>query len=115
MGFEKLKERWRAEGAARLREAERRERLLAQSTPLFERYGVREVVLFGSVLEGRSATSSDVDLLVRPLRGADYWNFKRDIEEVMNRPVDLYTQDDEPLFVSKVEARGEVIFEAEQM
>ena len=114
MGFEKLKERWRAEAEARRREAERRERLLAQSTPLFERYGVREVVLFGSVLEGESATSSDVDLLVRPLKSADYWNFKRDIEGVMACPVDLYTQDDEPLFVSKVEARDEVIFRVEQ-
>ena len=63
---------------------------------------------------GQSSSISDIDLLVQPLQSADYWNFKRDIEEVMGYPVDLYTQDDEPLFVSKVQARGQVIFRAEQ-
>ena len=114
MGFEKLKERWRVEEEAQQREAERRkEVLLTRGPPLFRRYGVQQAVLFGSVLEGKSSTSSDIDLLVSPLENADYWNFKRDVEEVTGYPVDLYTQDDDPAFVDKVKSRGEVIFRAD--
>lgn len=116
MGFEKLKERWRLEGEGRQREAEgRKEVLLTYGPPLFKRYRVEEVILFGSVLADKSAPTSDIDLLVQPLQSADYWNFKRDIEEVTGYPVDLYTQDDDPLFVSKIRARGEVIFRAEPL
>ena len=114
MGFEKLKKRWREEEAVRQREAaHRKEVLLTRAAPLCKRYGVQEVVLFGSVLAGKSAPTSDIDLLVQPLQSADYWTFKRDIEEVTGYPVDLYTQDDDPLFVSKIRARGEVVFRTE--
>ena len=43
------------------------------------------------------------------------WTFKRDIEEVTGYPVDLYTQNDEALFVSKLRSRGEVIFSSRQV
>ena len=116
MGFEKLKEKWQVEEEMRRREAEqRRDTLLTRCRPLFERYKIREVILFGSVAEGKSTASSDIDLLVSPLKNVDYWTFKRDIEEVTGYPVDLYTQDDEALFVSKLRSRGEVIFSSRQV
>ena len=84
--------------------------LLTRCRPLFERYRIEEVILFGSVAEGKSTDSSDIDLLVSPLKSVDYWNFKSNIEEVTGYPVDLYTQDDEASFVSKVRSRSELIF-----
>lgn len=48
-----------------------RERL----SPVFDRYGVRRVVLFGSVAKGTATERSDVDLLVDSrLRGCVSWD-----------------------------------------
>jgi addiction module HigA family antidote len=72
---------------ARLREA---------IAALCERHGVRELSLFGSVLrEDFRPDSSDVDAvaLFGPPKGESlarqYFDFKRDFEELLARPVDL--------------------------
>ena len=56
-----------------------------------KRFGVRRVVLFGSLAhEGWFAQDSDVDLAVEGLRGDDYWQAWRIVEDIIeDRLVDL--------------------------
>ena len=110
-GFEKLKAKWRKEAQLRQREADlRRAALLERGGPVFEKFGVQHVVLFGSVARGRSAAGSDLDLLVWPLPVEAYWDFKHALEEALNYPCDIHTVDGDPDFVNKVRARGETIY-----
>ena len=111
MKFDKLKQRWLAESIERRRRAEEmKSSLIRRGHPVFKKFKIGKVILFGSVLDGRSTTSSDLDVLVMPLKKDDYWIFKHEIEEAVGHPVDLYTQDDDPLFVSKIIARGVVVY-----
>lgn len=86
--------------------------VIERAKPVFERFGIRQAVLFGSLAQGHSSRHSDVDLLVMPLAATQYWEFRRALEEALKLPVDIYTQDDESQFVAKVLARGEVIYDA---
>ena len=76
-------------------ERRERERLLARireaATALKTRFGVRRVVLFGSLAhEAWFVPDSDVDLAVEGLAGDDYWEAWRLVEEVIgDRLVDL--------------------------
>lgn len=62
---------------------------------LCERHGVRELSIFGSILREDFAETSDVDAAVSfgPARGESiarqYFDFKRDLEELFGRMVDL--------------------------
>ena len=69
------------------------------------------VLLFGSVLTHRSTPTSDIDLLVVPLSAVDYWKFHHELEQSLGYPVDIYTQEDDPVFVQKILQRGEVVYE----
>ena len=110
--FDKLKLRWKKEREGRHTRAVRlRKHLLERGTPVFKRYHVRKVVLFGSVQNGRCSADADIDILVSPLSNSNYWEFKHDLEAVLGTPVDLYTNLDEPVFVQKIQSRGEVIYE----
>jgi predicted nucleotidyltransferase len=72
-----------------------REQLLAgvraAAALLKSRYGVRRVLLFGSLAHAAWFTAdSDVDLAVEGLAGADYWKAWRAVEEVLaGQSVDL--------------------------
>ena len=78
-----------------LAERRERERLLARireaAAALKARFGVRRVVLFGSLAhEAWFVPDSDVDLAVEGLAGDDYWEAWRLVEEVIgDRLVDL--------------------------
>lgn len=110
-GFERLRARRERERAARAQKAASlRARLLERGRPVIERYGVRRVVLFGSVRAGQSTDRSDIDLLVLPLRADCYWSFRHDLEEAVEARVDVYTQDDDPAFVDRMMERGETVF-----
>ena len=111
MGFEKLKKRWRDEDLERQRQAAARKAALTRAKRVFESFSVRRAVLFGSAAAGGSAARSDIDLLVWPLSAADYWPFKHALEEATGYPCDVYTKDNDPVFVTKVLGRGEVVFE----
>jgi len=105
-----LTERRRRERETRARRsAALRGRLLERGLPVLRAYGVREAWLFGSVASGTSGPQSDLDLLVVPLKALDYWSLRRELEAVLECPLDLYTQDDDPVFVRKVMERGERI------
>jgi predicted nucleotidyltransferase len=76
-------------------EAHMREHLLSRVreavSVLKSRFGVRRVILFGSLAyTSSSASVSDVDLAVEGLAADDYWRAWGLAEEVINdRPVDL--------------------------
>ena len=76
-------------------EADLRERLLNRVREavavLKSRFGVRRVILFGSLAYPSSFVPiSDVDLAVEGLKADDYWSAWRLAEEIINdRPVDL--------------------------
>jgi predicted nucleotidyltransferase len=109
-----LKKRWAEERAGRKALADQRRRALAARGPaIFARYGICRAVVFGSVTAARCRGSSDLDLLVLPLANQDYWDFRRELEEALGFPVDLYTDRDDPTFVEKILARGETVYEVQ--
>ena len=60
-------------------------------TPVFEQYGVKRAVLFGSYAKGTADDKSDVDLLVDSgLRGLRFVSFCEDISRAAGRDVDLF-------------------------
>ncbi len=113
MDYHKLKQKWAADAIKRKQDSYKLKlRLLSEGVPIMKRFGIRKAVLFGSVQNGRCSDHSDVDLLVFPLAGKQYWAFRHELEQAMAFPVDVYTQDDDPGFIKKVGERGEVIYEA---
>jgi predicted nucleotidyltransferase len=109
--FSKLAERWRRERDERVAySADLRRRLIDRGLPVLRRYGVREVWLFGSAAGGTAHARSDLDLLAVPVTAEAYWPLRRELEEAVACTLDLYTQDDDPVFVRKVVERGELIY-----
>ncbi len=113
MSFEKLKQHWRQEAVHRVQQADLRKTALHNSQEVFEIFGIQKVVLFGSVVRGQSHDESDIDVFVTPLPQAEYWRFRAALEEATGFNLDVYTQADDPAWVAKILARGEVIYEAQ--
>jgi predicted nucleotidyltransferase len=67
------------------------ERVREAARLLKSRFQVRRVVLLGSLTRPAwFARDSDVDLAVEGLRGSDYWEAWRTVEDaIQDRPVDL--------------------------
>jgi len=112
MDYQKLRQKWEADSLIRKQISHKvKSRLLAKGIPVLKRFGIGKAILFGSVLNGRCDDHSDVDLLVAPLTGDQYWVFRHELEQALEFPVDVYTQDDDPGFIKKMGDRGEVIYE----
>jgi predicted nucleotidyltransferase len=112
MTFEKLKQKWLNDKQKRInRAAELKTALLTRGEPIFKKYGIRKVVLFGSVADERSGRASDIDILVQPLSADKYWDFRRELEDEINATVDIYTDNDDHVFVKKILSRGETVYE----
>lgn len=112
MPFEKLKQRWTQEQEERKRRSSKIEDLLIlRGRPVFEKYAIQKVVVFGSVADDRSRCDSDIDILVSPLKNREYWAFRHELEEAVDMPIDLYTDTDDSIFVKKVLSRGKVLYE----
>lgn len=59
-------------------------------TPVFDRYGVRRAVLFGSYGKGTATEKSDIDLLVDSgLRGLRFVGLMDDLQSAVGKPVDV--------------------------
>lgn len=109
--YEKLKHRWAREKLEKkARSAGFKRQLLENGIPVFKEYNVQTVYLFGSVVVGGSRHTSDIDLYVSGLAENQYWNFRHDLEEAVQLPIDLYTDGDDPGFIEKIIARGELIY-----
>lgn len=107
----KVRARRARERAARTAAAaELHSRVLEVVPPIVARHGAAAAYLFGSVSAGSAHASSDVDLVVLGIGPADYWELRHELEHALDRPVDLHTQDDDPVFVTKAIDRGEQIY-----
>ena len=66
------------------------EELKSALTPVFEQFGVRRAVLFGSYAKGQATKHSDVDLLVDSgLRGLSFFGLLDGVASALRVPVDL--------------------------
>ena len=109
--YEKLIKRWsREKEDQKARSAEFKKRLLENGTPVFRRYNLQVVYLFGSVASGKSRERSDIDLYVSFLPAGRYWQFRHELEEAVQLPIDLYTDSDDRKFVKKIIDRGEKVY-----
>jgi len=71
------------------------ERLAAEVRALGERYGVRNVRIFGSFARDEAGPDSDLDLLVDYVPGQSgfaFVHFCREVEELAGRKVDVATE-----------------------
>ena len=108
--FSKLKARWvREQAAIRAESGRLRDQVHREVPPILRRYGLARAYLFGSVAAGRAHSRSDIDLLVIDVAATTYWDLRHDLEQALRRPLDLLTQDDDPVLVGKIIARGELI------
>jgi hypothetical protein len=67
----------------------------AQLRRLGERYGIRNIRVFGSVARGQARPDSDVDLLVEYVPGQSgfaFFRFCREAEALLGRRVDVATE-----------------------
>jgi len=110
--FRHLKEKWDKDRQERIRNSARiKQLILDRGTAVFKKYGIAKAVIFGSLAEAKYSQTSDVDILVQDLSNQKYWEFKHELEEALDIPVDLYTDKDESKFVSKILLRGVTIYE----
>ena len=68
--------------------------------PILLPYGIKRVALFGSVVTGEDSPESDIDILVtlkppteRPPIGLKWFGLPEELSHVLERPVDLVTED----------------------
>ncbi|NLE09470.1 MAG: nucleotidyltransferase family protein [Dehalococcoidales bacterium] len=77
--------------------------------PILSRHQVARAGIFGSVADGTSTDSSDLDLLIRFKNETSLFDFvslKMDLESVLERKVDLVTYNSvHPLIKKKVMAQ----------
>ena len=112
MAFEKLKERRVLERQKRKIRSERfKSLLLERGTAVFKKFGIKRVIIFGSVADGVCREMSDIDILAMPLKNNRYWDFRHEREAAVDLPIDLYTDLDDPILVEKIILRGEKIYE----
>jgi predicted nucleotidyltransferase len=112
MAFEKLKEKRAIERESRKIRSQRfKTLLLERGIVVFKKFDIRKVMVFGSVAEGVCTEISDVDILVMPLKNDQYWDFRYELEQAVDLPIDLYTDSDDPSFIKKIISRGETLYE----
>lgn len=60
-------------------------------TPIFDAYGIRKAVLFGSYGKGSATEKSDIDLLVDSgLKGLRFIGLLGDVQRAVGKDVDLF-------------------------
>jgi len=63
--------------------------------PVLRRYGIDRASIFGSFARGEARDTSDIDLLIEPQRPLGVYalvRLKRELDEVVGRPVDVVTR-----------------------
>ena len=112
MAFEKFKKRRAAERERRNSRSDRAKLFLVErGLSVFSKFGVSKVIVSGSVADGVCSEMSDIDILVMPLKNNQYWDFRYELEEAVDLPIDLYTDLDDPIMVEKIISRGETLYE----
>lgn len=81
--------------------------------PILRRYGVKRVGLFGSCVRGEMTPDSDIDILVEidsDISLLDFVGLKLELEEVLNRKVDLVEYNTiKPLLRETILSQQEII------
>ena len=81
--------------------------------PILRRYGVSKAGLFGSVVSNQMLPESDIDILVQidqDISLLDFVGMKLELEEALNRSVDLVEYDTiKPLLRERVLQQHEII------
>ncbi len=81
-----------------------------------QKYGVRQLSLFGSVLREDYKSSSDIDVLVQFVPGTrisflTLGKMRRELEAIFERPVDLVPQDGlKPLIREEILSSAQVVY-----
>lgn len=68
------------------------EKIKIKVIPLFKKHGVKKASIFGSYVRGEENQKSDIDLLVDlkdSMSLLDFIGLKQEIEEILDRKVDL--------------------------
>ena len=71
-------------------------------SPVLKEYGVKRASVFGSVSRGEDSPKSDVDIMVslgKPMGMFAYMNLIREIENKLDRKIDLVTENSINKFV----------------
>ena len=106
------KKRAETENFNRRLESEAKNELCQIVSLLTEKYGVRRILLFGSLKTGGFNKSSDIDLAVEGIRAEDFFAALAAVNQVSRFAVDLKPLEDlEPYFRSRVFWEGEIIYE----
>lgn len=96
----------------RLKAEETRRRAKEIASFLAKKYRVKKVILFGSVVKGKSMIQSDIDLAVSGLMPEDYFKALVEIEDLAKQEVDLKPLEEcQGLFKKRIEEEGEVLYE----
>ncbi|MGA1825489.1 MAG: nucleotidyltransferase family protein [bacterium] len=110
--FEKLQDRWIKNKKERVRNSEKRRKSVNGLIPVFKKYNISLVYLFGSVAKNSCGSYSDIDLYVEQADGKLYWKILRDLQAASSYAIDLYTQADDIQFIRKIKQRGIKIYES---
>ena len=89
--------------------------------PILQPYKVKRVALFGSVVRDEDRPDSDIDILVslrppgeRPIIGLKWFDLAEKLSRVLERPVDLVTEEGlSPYIRPYVEKEMVILYEAE--
>ena len=71
-------------------------------SPVLKEYGVKRASVFGSVSRGEDSPKSDIDIMVslgKPMGMFAYMNLIREIENKLDRKIDLVTENSINKFV----------------
>jgi|APSaa5957512622_1039677.scaffolds.fasta_scaffold90347_2 predicted nucleotidyltransferase len=81
---------------------------------IFQKYKIEKVSAFGSVYSSKLQSTAEVAVLAVPLEVDEFWSFRQDMGVVAGCPVDVFSQDDEPDFLLKVQEQGELIYDRQK-
>jgi len=87
-----------------------RERILKDGPTVFKQFNIDTAILFGSKFDTKLEGISDVAVFVMPLPINQFWIFRQHLATIAKRTIDIYTQDDNPDFIKKVQEQGDIIF-----
>lgn len=72
-------------------------RIISEHEKDIKNFGVQRLAVFGSVARNEARPESDIDILVefdgRPIGLFEFLDLKHYLEGILNRPVDLVTED----------------------
>lgn len=85
---------------------------IEQAKAIARSYGATRVILFGRA-QTDPAAARDLDLAIGGVPGWTIWKLAAELEEAIDRPLDVVPLEPSTPFTRRIEARGEVLFERE--